>query len=151
MSSFAVAPGQARTLRACMVCSIVQPQSVSILLLPYMHFSFLFLHTDSLFFSEIQPRRLPQLRTRPQPPRQQRSNPGMHLAGLRGPNLHHRRAPELGGALAASGGLCAGDICDQGGRHAAGRDDCGSRRRWREIYPVSIIFTTGAMIDEMDN
>jgi len=37
--SFYVAPGQQRTLRACMVCSLVQLQSVSVPR-PLLHFKF---------------------------------------------------------------------------------------------------------------
>lgn len=61
----------------------------------------------------------------------------MHLAGLRRLDLRHRRAPELGRALAAAGGLRAGNICDEGHGHIAFGDGRVARGCRHQIHPVS--------------
>lgn len=114
--TYYVPPGQQRTLRACMVCSLVQLHNVRFTPIPQIYPSQTRpKHTNTCsIYAEIHARRLPELRQRPRPARQQRRDSRMHISGLRGPDYAQRPEYQLGGQVAEIGQLCAGDVCGQG-------------------------------------
>lgn len=61
----------------------------------------------------------------------------MHISGLWGTHIHHRRTAELGRSLAAIGRVCAGNICDEGYGDVAHGDGCVVGRCRNQVYTVS--------------
>jgi len=119
-------PHQARSLRACMVCSIVQLQSVRLTLLhhPHHHHHLPPIKANGPFSSpivEIPLTRLSQLRAHPHARQQPRRHRRMHICKLQRRNSSHEARGQLGCKMAADRDICAWHLCRTGAGTAAGR------------------------------
>jgi hypothetical protein len=137
MASFA-SVGSQRSLRACMVCSVVQSYTVRLSLSPSSPCPSKV--KGKLNICPALPRPwLPQLRGVPPPRRLPGPDRGLHVPGLRG--RHHARRPEqvLGRQVAAPRQLPARRVRDQGVGPVAGRGARHDRGRIQDtLYPVSL-------------